>query len=261
MIRCLAWDTSAKSGTIVAIEGEPSAGVRLVAELSLNVEATHSERLLWGIHQVLESTRWKLNEIDFFGVGVGPGSFTGLRIGITTARTLAHALKKPLIPISSLALLARSVDLRNTLIIAATDACKGELFALWGTQEQLKSCVSQASPKLWVEGVRELVCSPIALQAQIQEALEELGPQASWLVVGEGRQRYLDMWSALPREQEIQAPLFAHQVQARVLGGMLWQAVGAGFCVESLSVFPEYLRASDAELKLKAGLLKPSPVQ
>jgi tRNA threonylcarbamoyladenosine biosynthesis protein TsaB len=261
MIRCLAWDTSAKSGAIVALEGDPSGNIRLVAELSLNVEATHSERLLWGIHQVLESTRWNLNQIDFFGVGVGPGSFTGLRIGITTARTLAHALKKPLIPVSSLALLARSINLQNTLIIAATDACKGELFALWGSQSQLRSCVSQASEQLWSKGTRELVCAPAVLQSELQEAIRDLGAEASWIVVGEGRQRYSEMWSGLPQERELQAPLFSNQVQARVLGEMIWQAVRVGFCVDSLSVFPEYLRASDAELKLKAGLLKPSPIQ
>ena len=262
MIRALAWDTSSKSGAIVALEGQKESGaVRLVAELSLNVEATHSERLLWGIHQVLESTHWSLEQIDYFGVGVGPGSFTGLRIGVTTARTLAHAMNKPLIPVSSLAVLARSVVMRETLIIAATDACKGELFSLWGSSSQLQKCVSSAAPSLWSPDVQEGVFSPSVLQKELKNALDKMGSHAQWLVVGEGRNRYAEMWSELPQQRECVAPRFAHQAQARVLGEMVWDAIQQDFAVESLSVLPEYLRASDAELKLKSGLLKPSPVQ
>ena len=260
MIRALAWDTSSKSGALVALEGEGDSA-RLVAELSLNVEATHSERLLWGIHQVLESTQWKLEQIDYFGVGVGPGSFTGLRIGVTTARTLAHAMNKPLIPVSSLAVLARSVVLKDTLVIAATDACKGELFSLWGSSAQLQKCVCTASSPLWSPDVKEGVFSPDLFKQELSRSLEKMGPQAQWMVIGEGRRRYTEMWNQLPLDREVQAPRFAHQVQARVLGEAIWDAIQAGFSVESLSVFPEYLRASDAELKLKSGLLKPSPVR
>src|SRR6516164_2694849 len=100
-MKLLAWDTSSKAGTIVALQTTPS--LRLITELSLHVDLTHSERLLWGIHQVLQAARWEMNEVEGCGVGVGPGSFTGLRVGLTTARTLAHTLKKPLVGVSSLA--------------------------------------------------------------------------------------------------------------------------------------------------------------
>jgi tRNA threonylcarbamoyladenosine biosynthesis protein TsaB len=253
-MKLLVWDTSSKSGTIAAFEWDAEKvsswnEVRLVAEFTLNVDLTHSERLLWAVHQVLQSAYWKLSDVDAIGVGIGPGSFTGLRIGLTTARTLAHTLNKPIIGISSLLALAlpAALSLENqnrttdspTLVVAVSDACKGELFALWGDSKSI----------LNNNFIREQAIKPTELMTHLKEWLSEAGPQASWIAVGEGRSRYKEHWLTLSEFKEI-PNLFLHSdfVQGRYLGQLAWKAFNQGAIDQPLNVLPRYLRLSHAEL-------------
>ena len=272
-MKLIAWDTSSKTGALAALEWDPaaqagsSAGLRLVCEWTLNLDsAQHSERLMWSIDKMLEAAGWKLKDIDVFGVGIGPGSFTGLRIGITTARTLAHTLGKPLVGVSSLAALARPVASwisdPSTMIVAATDACKGELFALWGNAARVaeSACAPDGqSQGVWGSGVQEQVLTPKELMAQIAQQLE---PGQKWLAVGEGSKRYLNAWAELPDSRRLTIPVpFSEGVQGRTLALLAWEAWQAGISTPALSVQPRYLRASDAEIKLKAGLLPQGPTR
>lgn len=79
-----------------------------VAELTVRTRVTHSESLLADVHHLLGRVGWELGDMDGFAVAVGPGSFTGVRIGVTTCRTLAWTLGRPLVGVSSLAVLARN---------------------------------------------------------------------------------------------------------------------------------------------------------
>ncbi len=266
-MKFLSWDTSSKAGVVVAVECSDTdpRDVKLVSEFALHVDATHSERLLWAIHQVLASARWTLDEIDVLAVGTGPGSFTGLRIGVTTARTLAHTLGKPLIALSSLAALARPVAQyfeslgHEILVIAATDACKGELFTLWGSAKEVQKCWMQGSEReslLWSSVVQEVVLSPDQLLHSVLPVLNQENSKLRWTAVGEGVHRYPEMWSQLPQAQKVIFPLpFGHQVDGRALGMMACEAWHIQKEWSALSVFPRYLRASDAEIKLRSGLL------
>lgn len=276
-MKLIAWDTSSKAGALVAIEwGHPGARpeepFRIVSEWTLNVDASqHAERLLWGVHQMLEASNWKLEEIDYYGVGIGPGSFTGLRIGITTARTLAHTMKKPLVGVSSLSALARPVALhyadqdRKTVVIASSDAAKGELFALYGSAKSVVDCTAMADgdfPGIWKRGVEESVITPEELMKNVKKKLAEgtAKEKTPWVRIGEGRFRYPEAWKELPKSQEIECPLpQVHQVQGRYLGQLVWEAIQAGLARPALDVHPRYLRLADATKKLMSGELKPSP--
>lgn len=279
-MKLVAWDTSSKAGALVAIEwGQPardssSEPFRIVSEWTLDVDTSqHAERLLWGVHQMLEASNWRLEDVDYFGVGVGPGSFTGLRIGVTTARTLAHALGKPLVGVSSLAALARPVALhyadqpRKTLVIATSDAAKGELFALYGSAKSVVDCVAMADgdrPGSWKRGVEEDVLPPETIMKgalkKLSEGTAKNTEKTRWVRVGPGRTRYPEQWKLLPKTLEVECPLpGVHSVQGRYLGSLVWEAIQAGLARPALEVHPRYLRLADAEKKLRAGELAPAP--
>lgn len=275
-MKLLGWDTSSKTGALVAIEWGPGVlpasstqRFKLLSEWTLNLDAAqHSENLLWAIHQMLEAIRWKVQDVDVFAVGVGPGSFTGLRIGITTARTLADTLEKPLVGFSSLAALARPVARHfadqdeKTIIIASSDAAKGELFSLFGAAKSILDCVCMKEgdlPGAWKRGVIEAVLTPEDLIREIKRKLHEqtTKEKVTWCSVGEGRHRYPDFWKKLPAKlkREIPDPQM-DIIQGRIVAELAWEAVQAGLTRNALQVHPRYLRESDAERKLKAGLLK-----
>lgn len=201
---------------------------------------------------------------------MGPGSFTGLRIGVTTARTLSHALEKPLVGVSSLAALARpaaiwaSQSKQNVTVVAATDASKGELFALVGGAKSIVDCVALADgdhPGAWKRGVDETVLRPEELARLVKKRLGN-GSTRAWTAVGEGRARYPELWGALPAKSERESPFaFSSQVQGRYVALLAWEGFQAGLARDPLHVHPRYLRASDAELKLRAGLLPAGPTR
>lgn len=277
-MRLLAWDTSSKVGTLAALEWDERAkagwsGVRLVSEWTLNVDSQHSERLLWGVHEILEASRWKLSDVDLFAVGVGPGSFTGLRIGVTTARTLAHSMNKPLIPVSSLAALARpaaqwlsaSRKKARTVLVAASDASKGDFFALWGSTRSITDCAVRAESDhsgLWKRGVEEDVLSPDDLLKAVKKKMSEGGSAANWAVCGEASLRYPELWKKLPASRRAEIPVpFSEHVQGRFVGQLAWEVYQSGIARDALTVHPRYLRAAEAEVKLKKGLLPPGPTR
>ena len=267
--RYLAWDTSSATGLVCAFEVRGHE-LREVASWSLSLETSrHSERLLWSIDTVLQSAGWAIQEISGIAVGIGPGSFTGLRIGVTTARMLATALKIPVTPLSSLAVLARNAleilpSLEKTLVIACTDATKGEWFTLMGSAKGLRDCLTFAEgdlPGVWGRGVSESTLPPEILFPKIQEALKKLGPEGKWLAVGQSVARYPEEWKSLPQKSRIRedSPSF-HQSKAQALTQLAFEAIQQAVFRAPESLKPRYLRDSEAEVKLKAGLLKPSPI-
>jgi len=122
-MKILALDTATDSCSVAATDD-----MALSAELTIQKNQTHSKHLMELIHSVLEIAGFGVADLDGLAVTIGPGSFTGLRIGISTVKGLAHALDKPVVGISTLKTLAWQCGQTSYLIYPLLDARKDEVY-------------------------------------------------------------------------------------------------------------------------------------
>ncbi len=123
-MKILAMDSSTRAGSVALLEGDA-----LVSSYLLDVTATHSERLLPAIDHCLADATWTMEDIDLIACAKGPGSFTGLRIGLATAKGIAFATGKPLVGVNSLEATALGLAFGQTPICPMIDARKRQVFA------------------------------------------------------------------------------------------------------------------------------------
>ena len=117
-------EASTKTGSVAVVSEQ---GV--VAQYSLNIEVTHSERLMSTVDRVLKDTGLTMAHIDGFSVAIGPGSFTGLRIGLSTIKGLALATGKPVAAVPTLLALAWNLPYAAFPVCPLLDARKNEVYA------------------------------------------------------------------------------------------------------------------------------------
>ncbi len=109
----------------------------VLAELTLDIKKTHSERLMPLLDHMLQETGIEREEIDAVAVAAGPGSFTGLRIGVSTARALAQGLQIPAVPVCTLDALAEAIPSPGALICPLLDARRNQVYtALYHRQSE-----------------------------------------------------------------------------------------------------------------------------
>ena len=172
----LGFDTStaATAACLLRADGEAFESVPSAAELL--GPPGHARELLPRAAAVMERAGVGFADLDAVAVGVGPGTFTGLRIGVATARGLAHSHGLEVRPVSSLAALAAGIDapLRLPLI----DARRGELFGALHDGDEERWAEFVAAPAALAERVRELGESPLAAgdgAVRFREFLEAAG--------------------------------------------------------------------------------------
>jgi len=124
-MKVLSIDTSTMLGGVAVIDRHSG----LVAETRLNVKTTHSERLMTVIDRVLAGSELSLSDIDVFAVAIGPGSFTGLRICLSTIKGLSYATGKPVVTVPTLEALAWNFPYSRYPVCSLLDARKGEVYA------------------------------------------------------------------------------------------------------------------------------------
>ncbi|OGP63286.1 MAG: tRNA (adenosine(37)-N6)-threonylcarbamoyltransferase complex dimerization subunit type 1 TsaB [Deltaproteobacteria bacterium RBG_13_47_9] len=122
-MKVLGIDTSTSCGSVGLIDGES-----IISEYHLHSPVTHSQRLLGAIELILREARCALLDLDGWAISLGPGSFTGLRIGVSTVKGLAVATQKPVAGVSTLDVLASQVSPTPYLICPIVDARKREVY-------------------------------------------------------------------------------------------------------------------------------------
>lgn len=220
----LTLDTATSAGSVAVSRGE-----RLLGEVLLDSPLTHSDRLLLTLRQLLTDLGLALAEVDAFGVVRGPGAFTGLRVGLATAKGLALATGKPVVGVSALATLALAAPHAPWPVCALLDARKQEVYAgLFSTRG--------GEPQPLGE---EAVVPPERLLERLDGPTLFVGsgvaPYRTLIVRRLGAQAHFLPWAAqTPRAS--QAAVLALAALRRGEGG------------DAASLLPRYLRLSEAEL-------------
>lgn len=122
-MKILAIDTTAKTAAIAIADGE-----RLIASATLNTPGTHSVTVLPTVDALLKGSSLTVSDIDIFACSAGPGSFTGVRIGVALIKGLAFGIDKPCFGVSSLESLARNMIFADGIVCPVMDARRNQLY-------------------------------------------------------------------------------------------------------------------------------------
>ncbi len=190
----------------------------------------HAESLAPQIDFVRRQARIELSEVGVVAIDVGPGLYTGLRVGISTALAMAHALAVPMIGVSSLDLLAHPMRFSNRLVAAALDARRGELF--YALYRQVPG------------GIQRLSEPKVGVPAQLSSELLAVGDEI--LLVGDGALRYREEFETNHRIEIAERGL-AHPSAASLVQLAHARALREDF-VNPWELQPLYLRRPDAQV-------------
>jgi tRNA threonylcarbamoyladenosine biosynthesis protein TsaB len=219
-------DTTTPTGSVALLKG-PS----LLSEFNQDSSATFSERLLPAIQYLLESNDLNIQDVKGFAVAVGPGSFTGIRIGLSTIKSFAYSSGKPIAPVSTLEALASKIQHpQNRLICPILDAKKNEVYA----------ALFESKTGGFQELIPQGAYSPDVLFSQMpsNRIIHFIGSGA--IVYRSLLFQYLKDKARFPRR----TPYLAHEVGS-IGYEMLWKNKGKNIH----DIEPLYLRRSQAEEK------------
>jgi tRNA threonylcarbamoyladenosine biosynthesis protein TsaB len=225
-MRILAVETATLAGSAALLEGG-----QVIGATSLDVAVTHSERLMAMVDRLLQECGWDVEKLDALAVSIGPGSFTGLRVGIATVKGLALTLGLPVAPVPTLDALAHNLPFADAPVCPLLDARKGEVYC---------------AVYRWREDRMERQSDYLALPPQV--AAERLTPPT--IVIGDGVPACLPFLSHLGDGLRV-APA-SHSVPSAAVVGLLGSAlITSGRAVAGDALQPLYLRPSEAEIKAR----------
>jgi len=224
-MKILGIDTSTMMGAVGIVDDDS-----LIAELRTNIELTHSERLMMHIDSLLKSAHLTLADIDGFSVTLGPGSFTGLRIGITAVKAMAYATGKPIAGVQTLDVLADNLPYAKYQVCPILDARKKQVYAaIYKSTDTKRLTLMPGS-----------VMTPEELAEKIEEPT---------IFLGEGAYVYREFFEGRLCCQAVFAPKSAGYPSGAAVAFRGLKDIQAGRVADPMSLVPSYIRKSDAEEK------------
>lgn len=233
LVLILALDTSSPAGSLAVLRDEKVMGV-----VSTLAEETYSSRMFRHLEFLLQEMSLKLTDLDLFAVAAGPGSFTGLRVGLAAAKGWAEVYRKPVVGISVLEAIAAQSSSIATVLVAASDARRGEVYfgvyrrgrdslALEGQE-----CVSR--PEEFLQIIR-------ARPGSAEFAIVSPSPEMLSGALSRVEMEHLP----LPRVERVS------NVLAPVIGQLAYSRAKRGAVSDALTLDANYIRRTDAEVHAK----------
>lgn len=234
----LAVETSTLSGSVALIEAPPggngSPREKVLGETTVSTPETHSARLMPAIDRLLHETSLDIRQVQGIAVGLGPGSFTGLRIAVSTVKGLAYSLRVPVAGVPTLEALARNVPYARMQVCPVLDARKKEVYAaLFGGDGEGR-----------LERLTEdQVLSPEDLCLRIGEKT---------LLVGNAVETYGELFRERLGNLALFAPPELSAPRAAIVARLSLSHFREGRTLDLSSFTPLYLRRSEAEIRYGA---------
>ncbi len=229
-----------REGLIVLVLGietaTPQVGVAIgghegvLASFHSARDRRHAETLAPAIEFLCKQARVELSEIGVVAVDIGPGLFTGLRVGLATAKAVAHACRVPMIGISSLDLAAFPARFSDRLVVSTVDARRGEIF--------------YATYRRTAGGIQRIGDPHVDQPTDVADQLMAQGEEC--LVVGDGAQRYSEIFEGI-RGVEVGQEGFRFPNAGSLVELAHPRALREEFVVPG-EIEPLYLRAPDARI-------------
>lgn len=230
-MKVLSVDTSSLVATCAVVDEE-----KVLGEFTLNQDMTHSERLVPMIKVVMDSLGLEPKDIDLFAAASGPGSFTGLRIGLATIKGLAHVVDKPVLGISTLEALAFNIPW-GEVVIPIMDARRDRVFT--GIYS-------------WENGELVDVLKPTILE--IDELLDFIDANYEEVMFnGDGTNVFKERIVNRLGEKALFAPISSNMAKASSVGELALLKWKEGNKDNYFELVPDYLRESQAQRELKKG--------
>jgi tRNA threonylcarbamoyladenosine biosynthesis protein TsaB len=223
-MRILAVDTATASCSVGVLDAE-----RLMAEVTIEKKQTHSKHLMELIDTTVQMAGVRLNEMDAFAVTIGPGSFTGVRIGVSTVKGFAMALSKPVVGVSSLEALACQAGSGTGSICPLLDARKGEVYAALYQFEE--------------DGLREIIGEQVS---SIEDLLVKI--DAPCVFVGNGALIHEELIQKEYGITALQTGTTLNKIRAETIGSIAMHKIQTKGHENLSALVPHYIRQSDAEI-------------